>query len=184
MGGRPTGKLDIGALLDEAARANEALRSAAPRTDKAADRQPEAPAEAKPDESAAPDITSELIRRYSERVKEPDPRSSTQSLRDSLHAHMEDDRELLAYYSGRSGHRSGKVDELYEIIKSAKSATESDARVRPVPHDVSRFRDASEVELPEQAEQGKLFPLTETIELGDPAQEPAPSYDEDYKKLS
>ena len=40
MGGRPTGKLDIGALLDEAARANEALRSAAPRTDKAADRQP------------------------------------------------------------------------------------------------------------------------------------------------
>ena len=82
MGGRPTGKLDIGALLDEAARANEALRSAAPRTDKAADRQPEAPAEAKPDESAAPDITSELIRRYSERVKEPDPRSSTQSLRD------------------------------------------------------------------------------------------------------
>ena len=58
------------------------------------------------------------------------------------------------------------------------------ARVRPVPHDVSRFRDASEVELPEQAEQGKLFPLTETIELGDPAQEPAPSYDEDYKKLS
>ena len=76
------------------------------------------------------------------------------------------------------------MDELYEIIKSAKSATESDARVRPVPHDVSRFRDASEVELPEQAEQGKLFPLTETIELGDPAQEPAPSYDEDYKKLS
>lgn len=38
MGGRPTGKLDIGALLDEASRANEALRSAAPRTDKAADR--------------------------------------------------------------------------------------------------------------------------------------------------
>lgn len=86
--------------------------------------------------------------------------------------------------AGRSEHRSGKVDELYEIIKSAKSATESDARVRPVPHDASRFQDASEVELPERAEQGKLFPLTETIELGDAAQEQTPSYDEDYAKLS
>ena len=184
MSGRPTEKLDIGALLDEASRANEALRSAAPHTEKAAERPPETPSEAKAGDAPAPDITSELISRYSERVKEPDPRSSTQSLRDSLHAHMEGDRELLAYYSGRSEHRSGKVDELYEIIKSAKSATESDARVRPVPHDASRFRDASEVELPERAEQGKLFPLTETIELGDAAQEQTPSYDEDYEKLS
>ncbi|MFR5865489.1 MAG: hypothetical protein ACLUFV_10255 [Acutalibacteraceae bacterium] len=184
MSGRPTEKLDIGALLDEASRANEALRSAAPHTEKAAERPPETPSEAKLGGAPAPDITSELISRYSERVKEPDPRSSTQSLRDSLHAHMEGDRELLAYYSGRGEHRSGKVDELYEIIKSAKSATESDARVRPVPHDASRFRDASEVELPERAEQGKLFPLTETIELGDAAQEQTPSYDEDYEKLS
>ena len=184
MSGRPTEKLDIGALLDEASRANEALRSAAPHTEKAAERPPETPSEAKLGGAPAPDITSELISRYSERVKEPDPRSSTQSLRDSLHAHMEGDRELLAYYSGRSEHRSGKVDELYEIIKSAKSATESDARVRPVPHDASRFQDASEVELPERAEQGKLFPLTETIELGDAAQEQTPSYDEDYAKLS
>ena len=184
MSGRPTEKLDIGALLDEASRANEALRSAAPHTEKAAERPPETPSEAKAGDAPAPDITSELISRYSERVKEPDPRSSTQSLRDSLHAHMEGDRELLAYYSGRSEHRSGKVDELYEIIKSAKSATESDARVRPVPHDASRCQDASEVELPERAEQGKLFPLTETIELGDAAQEQTPSYDEDYAKLS
>ena len=184
MSGRPTEKLDIGALLDEASRANEALRSAAPHTEKAAERPPETPSEAKAGDAPAPDITSELISRYSERVKEPDPRSSTQSLRDSLHAHMEGDRELLAYYSDRGEHRSGKVDELYEIIKSAKSATESDARVRPVPHDASRFQDASEVELPERAEQGKLFPLTETIELGDAAQEQTPSYDEDYEKLS
>lgn len=91
-------------------------------------------------------------------MKEPDPRSSTQSLRDSLHAHMEGDRELLAYYSGRSEHRSGKVDELYEIIKSAKSATESDARVRPVPHDASRFQDASEVELPGAGRAGEALP--------------------------
>ena len=112
MSGRPTEKLDIGALLDEASRANEALRSAAPHTEKAAERPPETPSEAKAGDAPAPDITSELISRYSERVKEPDPRSSTQSLRDSLHAHMEGDRELLAYYSGRSEHRSGKVDEL------------------------------------------------------------------------
>lgn len=185
MSGRPTEKLDIGALLDEASRANEALRSAAPHTEKAAERPPETPSEAKAGDAPAPDITSELSSRYSERVKEPDPRSSTQSLRDSLHAHMEGDRELLAYYSGRSeppqrqggravrDHQVGQIRHRVGCARAPRSARR-----------LSRFQDASEVELPERAEQGKLFPLTETIELGDAAQEQTPSYDEDYAKLS
>lgn len=183
MNGGPAGKFDINSLLEQAESENEKLRAKRMPADEPvkvdAGDKPVPDSSVKRDEKK--DVTSEIIDRYSSRVKDPDPKSSTQSLRDSLNAHMEADKELLEYYTnGRPRHRSSKVDELYEAIRMA---TESDAKIRPIPHGDSRFVDESEIERPEEFSQGKLFALTDTIDLGEPSGETA-TYDEDYEKLS
>lgn len=103
MNGGPAGKFDINSLLEQAESENEKLRAKRMPADEPvkvdAGDKPVPDSSVKRDEKK--DVTSEIIDRYSSRVKDPDPKSSTQSLRDSLNAHMEADKELLEYYTHR-----------------------------------------------------------------------------------
>lgn len=120
----------------------------------------------------------ELIERYSQKPREEaDSKSSTGSLRDSLNAQMEKDKELLKYYkTGSITHRNSKVNELYTIINdtSGTLAAKQDTAVSRSAH----FSDPEDIpKMPVFKQQKLFFPDdTATIEL---EQESASASDKD-----
>ena len=91
---------------------------AEPETVKDSEISPAAP-ETVSDSYTAVSEEDEISGKYSQRVMpDTDPRTSTDSLRESLAALMEKDKDLVGYYN--NGERKNKkFDELYTLINTA-----------------------------------------------------------------
>lgn len=132
--------------------------------------------------------TEDIIDKYSSRVKIPDPKSSTQGLREALAARMEDDEELKNYYYGNKekSMKSRRADELFALIDRATVDTIGQAEKKPVEPaevDTSRFMDPELIEKPVEYKQEELFPMGDTMPPQEDIHETA-SFDEDYADLS
>ncbi len=129
--------------------------------------------------------TEDIIDKYSSRVKLPDPKSSTQGLRDALEARMESDEALKTYYYGdkEKTMKSRRADELFALLDKATVDTIGQAERNPREIDASRFMDPENVEMPVEYKQEELFPMGETISSKESVTETA-VFDDDYENLS
>lgn len=131
--------------------------------------------------------TAELIDKYSTRVVEP-KMTDTQKLRERLAKHNEGD-DLLGYIADDNAPKKPgkKVEKLYKMISDAKTKTLSDAEKQPPAEFVTeRFSDEIEVPKYEEYQQEQMFPMGDTIPLGEDAEEisETASYDEEYESLT
>ncbi len=145
----------------------------------------------KPEKKQNPRISTEaaeIINHYADKEKNKEkPFSNTQSLRDSLAAGVQENKELLGYYEGtkvRTG--SSKVEELYSIINNAKMQTQSDAeKSPPVEMDATRLADPDTVPQKGTFTQEKMFYFGDTQVIEDtPEDKGKASFDSDYAKLT
>lgn len=129
--------------------------------------------------------TEDIIDKYSSRVKVPDPKSSTQGLREALAARMEDDAELKNYYYGNKDKpmKSRRADELFALIERATVDTIGQAEKKPAEIDTSRFMDPETVEKPVEYKQEELFPMGDTMPPQEDPRETA-VFDDEYAGLS
>ncbi len=129
--------------------------------------------------------TEDIIDKYSSRVKIPDPKSSTQGLREALAARMEDDAELKNYYYGNKDKpmKSRRADELFALIERATVDTIGQAEKKPAEIDTSRFMDPETVEKPVEYKQEELFPMGDTMPPQEDPHETA-VFDDEYAGLS
>lgn len=156
---------------------------AEPETVKDAEISPAAP-ETVSDSNTAVSEEDEIIGKYSQRVKpDTDPRTSTDSLRESLAALMEKDKDLVGYYN--NGERKNKkFDELYTLINTASVNNVRHRSVEFPKEADSHFVNEEQLEKPVEYKQQKLFGGDETTtfkvagDTGDVVR-----YDEEYENL-
>ncbi len=129
----------------------------------------------------------EIIGKYSQRVKvEIDPRMSTESLRQSLAAMMEKDKELVSYYNNDgTEHRNKKYDELYALINTATDINVKRRAVAFPSKAESHFVSEESLEKPAQYRQQNLFGGDDTITFKPAADaNGSQGFDEAYDNLS
>lgn len=147
---------------------------------------PEANKPAEAGEEAPKTEEDEIIGKYSQRVRtDPDPKSSTANLRDSLAAQMEKDKELLSYYNNDSSERKNKkFDELYTLINTASLTNVKHRSAEFPPEAGGHFVSEDQIEKPVEYKQQKLFGGGDTITFrpADDTGEVA-RYDDDYEQL-
>lgn len=130
----------------------------------------------------------EIINAYADKKKEK-PFSNTQSLRESLEKHMQENKELFSYFEGtKTRTKSKKVDELYTLINEANTQTQTDLRKKSFAgFDQSRLSDPDDDTVPHKQEytQEKMFYFGDTLSLEE-EEKPADSasFDSDYEKLT
>ncbi|MEG2003313.1 MAG: hypothetical protein RR057_01775, partial [Clostridia bacterium] len=125
----------------------------------------------------------EIINKYSQHVRfDTDKNSATGSLRDSLTAQMDKDKDLLSYFSNTQPvGKSKKVNELYDLINTAVQTNDIKPNLNPI--EESHFSPVTDFVKPVLSKQQKLFDNTETISFPTQSDASVAEFDEDYAKL-